>query len=103
MNRDNFFTYSNESNYENIYIVLTQTKTYPARAIRLYTQEPYAHASIAFDENLEEMYSFARRGVYNPFNAGFIREDIDKGYLVDIGLLHAVYIDLKLPKNNVKD
>ena len=25
------------------------------------------------------MYSFARRGVYNPFNAGFIREDIDKG------------------------
>lgn len=79
MNRDNFFTYSNESNYENIYIVLTQTKTYPARAIRLYAQEPYAHASIAFDENLEEMYSFARRGVYNPFNAGFIREDIDKG------------------------
>lgn len=62
-----------------IYIVLTQTKTYPARAIRLYTQEPYAHASIAFDEDLEEMYSFARRGIYNPFNAGFIREYIDKG------------------------
>lgn len=63
----------------NVYIVLTQTRTYPARAIRLYTHEPYAHASIAFDEDLEEMYSFARRGIYNPFNAGFIREDIDKG------------------------
>lgn len=63
----------------NIYIVLSQTKTYPARAIRLYTHEPYAHASIAFDEDLEEMYSFARRGIYNPFNAGFIREHIDKG------------------------
>ncbi len=63
----------------NIFIVLTQTKTYPARVIRLYTNEPYAHASIAFDENLEEMYSFARRGLYNPFNAGFIREHIDKG------------------------
>jgi len=62
-----------------IYIVLTQTKTYPARAIRLYTNEPYAHASIAFDENLDEMYSFARRGLYNPFNAGFIREYIDRG------------------------
>ena len=63
----------------NIFIVLTQTKTYPARVIRLYTNEPYAHASIAFDENLDEMYSFARRGMYNTFNAGFIREYIDKG------------------------
>jgi hypothetical protein len=69
----------NTSNIINVYIVLTQTRTYPARAIRLYTHEPYAHASIAFDEDLEEMYSFARRGVYNPFNAGFIREHIDKG------------------------
>jgi hypothetical protein len=64
---------------KNLYILLSQTKTYPARAIRLYTHEPYAHASIAFDEDLEEMYSFARRGIYNPFNAGFIREYIDKG------------------------
>ncbi len=60
-----------------IYIVLTQTKTYPARAIRLYTNEPYAHASIALDENLDEMYSFARKGLYNPFNAGFIRANCD--------------------------
>lgn len=65
--------------YRNIYIMLSQTSTYPARAIRLYTHEPYAHASIAFDEDLEEMYSFARRGIYNPFNAGFIREYIDRG------------------------
>ena len=66
-------------NMKSIYIVLSQTKTYPARAIRFYTHEPYAHASIAFDEGLEEMYSFARRGIYNPFNAGFIREYIDRG------------------------
>lgn len=65
--------------YRNVYIVLSQTSTYPARAIRLYTHEPYAHASIAFDEDLKEMYSFARKGIYNPFNAGFIREYIDKG------------------------
>lgn len=71
--------YINSDNLKPIYIVLSQTKTYPARAIRLYTHEPYAHASISFDEDLEEMYSFARRGIYNPFNAGFIREYIDKG------------------------
>lgn len=67
------------NNMINVYIVLTQTRTYPARAIRLCTHEPYAHASIAFDEDLEEMYSFARKGIHNPFNAGFIREYIDKG------------------------
>lgn len=25
------------------------------------------------------MYSFARKGIYNPFNCGFIIEDIDTG------------------------
>lgn len=64
---------------KSIYIVLTQTRTYPARLIRFYTKEPYAHASIAFDEELEEMYSFARKGKRNPFRAGFIREDITSG------------------------
>ncbi len=67
------------SRCKNVYIVLTQTQTYPARAIHFYTNEPYAHASIAFDEDLEEMYSFARRGIWNPFNAGFIEEDINDG------------------------
>ena len=75
----NLIKNTNENNHRKIFIVLTQTKTYPARLIRFYTNEPYAHASIAFDENLDEMYSFARRGLYNPFNAGFIREYIDKG------------------------
>lgn len=62
-----------------VYIVLTQTRTYPARLIRLYTKEPYAHTSIAFDKDLEEMYSFARKTPRNPFRAGFIQEDIKKG------------------------
>ncbi len=62
-----------------VYIVLSQTRTYPARLIRLYTKEPFAHVSIAFDKNLDEMYSFARRTMNNPFNSGFVEEDIEKG------------------------
>lgn len=62
-----------------IYIVLSQTYTYPARMIHFYTSEPYSHASLAFDEELNEMYSFARRGLRNPFNAGFVEEDINHG------------------------
>lgn len=62
-----------------VYIVLTQTRTYFARLIKLYTKEPYAHASIAFDAELQEMYSFGRKQVNNPFNTGFIKEDIESG------------------------
>lgn len=62
-----------------VYVILSQTMTMPARLIKFYTKKPYAHASIAFDEHLDEMYSFARRGIWNPFNAGFISEDICAG------------------------
>ena len=62
-----------------IYIMLSQTRTYFARLIKLYTREPYAHASIAFDEDLIEMYSFARLKPRNPFITGFVEEDINSG------------------------
>ena len=66
-------------NERSIYIVLSQTNTLPSRLIRFYTREPYAHASLAMDEELNEMYSFARKGIYNPLNSGFVQEDIDGG------------------------
>ena len=43
-----------------IYIVLTYTGTFLSKIIRMYTKEEYAHVSISFNENLEEMYSFGR-------------------------------------------
>lgn len=90
-------------NLKNVYIVLTQTRTYPARAIRLYTHEPYAHASIAFDEDLDEMYSFARRGVFNPFNAGFIREHIDKGVFGRCSSTECCIYKLQITKEQYND
>lgn len=62
-----------------VFLVLSQTSTWPSRLIRLYTREPYAHASIALDYDLREMYSFARKEVNNPWNNGFIAEDIEQG------------------------
>jgi len=62
-----------------LYIILSYSGTAPAKLIKLWTREPYSHASIAFEEDLSEMYSFARKGIWNPFNAGFIREDIHTG------------------------
>ena len=62
-----------------LYILISKTHTVPARIIKFWTKEPYAHASNALDLELREMYSFARKGIYNPFNCGFIIEDIDTG------------------------
>jgi len=58
-----------------IYIVLTDTGTWLARLIRLYTKAPLNHASIAFDPGLTEVYSFGRKRPANPFVGGFVRED----------------------------
>jgi hypothetical protein len=64
-----------------IYFVLTDTGTLLNRTIKIYTKEPYNHASIAFDENLKELYSFGRLKYNNPFIAGFVKEDINNPLL----------------------
>lgn len=62
-----------------IYIVLTDTGTLLSKAIGMYTQKDLNHASIAFDEQLTEIYSFGRKQQYNPFLGGFVRENVAAG------------------------
>ena len=59
-----------------IYLLLTDTGTILNRLIKSYTKKPYNHASIAFDEDLTEVYSFGRKTARNPYIGGFVREDI---------------------------
>jgi hypothetical protein len=59
-----------------IYILLTDTGTILTRLIKSYTKKPYNHASIAFDAELIEVYSFGRKIAKNPFIGGFVREDL---------------------------
>lgn len=59
-----------------IYILLTDTGTAFTRLIKSYTKKPYNHASISFDADLREVYSFGRKTPKNPFIGGFVREDI---------------------------
>jgi hypothetical protein len=63
-------------NNKQVYIFLTDTGTLFTRMIKLYTKSTLNHASIAFNEELDEMYSFGRKNVKNPFIGGFVREDI---------------------------
>ncbi len=63
-----------------IYIILTDTGSLLSRMIRLYTREQLNHTSIAFDDQLNEVYSFGRKDQRNPFIGGFVRENI-RGHL----------------------
>ncbi|AYW50069.1 hypothetical protein [Tetragenococcus halophilus] len=63
------------------YILLTDTGTLFTKFIRLYTHQPYNHASIAFTSDLSEIYSFGRKHMRNPFVGGFVEENIATGLL----------------------
>lgn len=62
-----------------IYILLTYSGSVLSRVINKKTREPYSHVSIAFDEELKELYSFGRLHPRNPMYAGFVKEDIENG------------------------
>lgn len=59
-----------------VYILLTDTGTLFTKLIKLYTKRPFNHASLSFDPELLEVYSFGRKKVENPFHGGFVKEDV---------------------------
>ncbi|KKO53071.1 hypothetical protein [Paenibacillus sp. DMB20] len=61
---------------QDIWIVLTGTGTWFSRMIQCFTNAPLNHASIAFDPELREVYSFGRKQANNPFNGGLVRENL---------------------------
>ena len=62
-----------------VFILLTNTGTLFTRVIQTYTKAPYNHASISFNRELSELYSFGRKHPNNPLNGGFVKEDIRTG------------------------
>ncbi len=62
-----------------VFILLTNTGTLFTKMIQGYTRAPYNHASISFNRELSELYSFGRKNPNNPLNGGFVREDIKTG------------------------
>lgn len=62
-----------------IYIVLSDTGSLFTRSIKMFTRKPYNHSSIAFEQDLNTLYSFGRKNPNNPFLGGFVEEKIDSG------------------------
>ncbi|WP_410768464.1 hypothetical protein [Fontibacillus sp. BL9] len=63
-------------NNKQIFILLSNPNTVVAKMIGLYTKAPYNHASIAFDSQLCEVYSFGRKHPMLPIFGGFVKENI---------------------------
>lgn len=62
-----------------VYILLTDTGTLFTKVIKSFTKKRYNHASISFDVELSEVYSFGRKKMSNPFNGGFVQENVKTG------------------------
>ncbi len=73
---------------QNIYVVASYTHTLPGKLIQAratlkfynrYKGDQYSHVSLSRDDKLNNMMSFARKEIKNPFHSGLIKEDIRKG------------------------
>ncbi|NUU62973.1 hypothetical protein [Paenibacillus agri] len=87
---------------QSVFILLTNTGTLFTKMIQTYTKAPYNHASISFDRELSEMYSFGRKNPNNPLNGGFVREDIQTGTYSKYPSTTCVIYELQVTEREVE-
>lgn len=63
-----------------IYILLTRSGTLISRMVHLVTSDAYTHVSISFNENLQPLYSSARKNGRTIVPAGPCTEMFNRGY-----------------------
>lgn len=64
-----------------LYVVFSSTPNKMGTMIRRVTRDHYNHVSIALDESLGQMYSFARRFYHTPFYGGFVKESVSRYHI----------------------
>lgn len=62
---------------KDIYILQMHTGTIPSIIIKLFTRYKYSHVLLSLDNSFNKMYSFGRKQLFNPLNAGLVIENID--------------------------
>lgn len=63
-----------------IYILLSRTQSILSRTVHLVTQDPFTHAAIAFDEDMQLLYSSARWDGETMFPSGPCQESLTRGF-----------------------
>lgn len=90
------FTDKNEIKY--VYVVLSRTHSTFAKTIRMVTKMKYNHASIAFDRELEHLYSFGRKQSHVPIVAGIVREYPARFSLEKVSCVNAKIYEIPVTK-----
>ncbi|MDD3417620.1 MAG: hypothetical protein PHY47_27135 [Lachnospiraceae bacterium] len=63
-----------------LYIVLTKSETILSKLVHLVTADIYTHASLAFEADMDTLYSSSRKNGYTLFPAGPCKEHLHSGY-----------------------
>lgn len=79
---------------KHLYLLLTKTTSVFSRAIAFIMGDKYTHAALALDKNLDKMYSFGRKNMFNPFLGGFTEERINYGVYLFSPNVPCVVIEL---------
>lgn len=77
-----------------IYVVLTRSTTVLSQLIHYFKGDEYTHAALAFDRELNYMFSFGRRRPGNPFVGCFKRERLNEGVYKNASALPGVIIEI---------
>ncbi len=62
-----------------LYILLSRSRSLLSMTIRVATGDPYTHVAIAFDRELEELYSSSRWNGVDLFPSGPCQEQLNRG------------------------
>ncbi len=62
-----------------IYLVFTKTGTWLSKTLNFFESSEYIHVSLGLDNPFNNLYSFGRTKLNNPFSGGFVIEDLSKG------------------------
>jgi len=74
MKRVKAMSLENKEQMNYIYVVFISTNTAMGKMIRLFTRNRYSHVTVAFERDLNRMYSFARYYINSPILGGFVTE-----------------------------
>lgn len=80
----------NQKNTYPVYIILTDADSPMAKMIKRYTGQPYAHALVSFNEDLEPAYSFGCTSI-KPLKFGFISKGEEDPFRNEEKAAYVVY------------
>ncbi len=82
--------------YIHVYLIFSKTGTWLSRALNIFSDTKYVHASISFDDSFSKMYSFGRTNPSNPFSGGFVEENLFGGVYKNNPLSECIIYKVKI-------